>query len=195
MSSSPQELGPGEEIGAARRGLFQAYRTAGSRVAIEATGSSMRPLIDPGDMILVEFGSRDPEIGEIALFGQGELTVAHRVVCKPAGRDGLIRTKGDGSLTLDDPLRARDVLGIVVGMTRAPDDGPPILVGRFRPSPALARVSRTIAHFEGALWRLPELPRKRARRVLALVNRIVLVVMVPVLAGPRKVSASASFED
>ena len=143
-----------------RAAHWQPSRSIAARIAgawIEVTGWSMSPLIRPGDELYVEFGDRRPRRGEIAVFREGELMIAHRVV--GGGRSGsrkLLITRGDGMATFDPPFPAEEVLGVVraVSPTGAdaerpdsragsPGNGCGARVGGCRPS---ARQGRPVPH-------------------------------------------------
>ncbi len=101
----------------ARRGLFEVYRREHRNVWIQASGASMRPLIPPGEWMLVAFGEQPKRAGEIVLFDNGMQVVAHRVVAKQGG--GLLVTKGDASRSFDRPLSPETALGIVRARRRS----------------------------------------------------------------------------
>ena len=97
-----------------RRALaaFAAYRSTKAGAWIGVTGWSMSPLIRPGDELYVEFGDRRPRRGEIAVFREGELMIAHRVVGgERSGSKELLITRGDGMATFDPPFLPRRCSG------------------------------------------------------------------------------------
>ncbi len=113
----------------ARRGLFEIYRHQAARVWLEASGTSMRPLITPGTWMLVEFGAAPIGLGEIVLFAQGEVLVTHRVVARRRRQDvGLLVVKGDAELSCDPLLHPDDVIGVVRALRSGPD-GPAVDTG------------------------------------------------------------------
>jgi peptidase S24-like protein len=105
-----------QSLGLARRAVFEGHRREGERTWIQATGTSMQPLIEPGDWMHVDFGERHPRVGDIALFELSGAFVAHRVVGRRR-RDGraLLVCKGD-AVALCDPAVAP---GAVFGVVRA----------------------------------------------------------------------------
>lgn len=127
----------------ARRALFETYRQQMASVWIEARGSSMRPLIDPGAWMLVEFGALPVDLGEIILFSHDERLIAHRVVAQRQDQDtSCLIAKGDAEPYCDAPVRCADVLGVVRALRYGPGGYPTRVgcVGRF--TRAIARISR-----------------------------------------------------
>lgn len=87
------------------------------RLRLRADGSSMLPALHPGDVLDFEacvHAQMQP--GEVVLFRRGERLVIHRVLERTA--DGLL-TQGDGLARPDVPVDAADVLGRLVGRSRA----------------------------------------------------------------------------
>ena len=152
----------------ARRALFEHYRAQGTSARIEAVGTSMRPSIDDGDWLLVDFGARDVRTGTIVLFPLGERMVVHRVIGRARRGRGprALRTKGDARLDPDPPLAPADVLGVVravrPGADPAAHDRP--FVGRT--ALLLGLLSALEASGVVAATRLPP-PLRRALRLLA----------------------------
>jgi hypothetical protein len=101
----------------ARRGLFEVYRREQRSVWIQASGVSMRPLISPGEWMLVAFGEQPKRAGEIVLVDDGIQIVAHRVVAKQGG--GQLVTKGDASRSFDRPISPETALGVVRARRRS----------------------------------------------------------------------------
>ncbi len=123
-------------------GLYRSYRQAGTRAWLETRGTSMRPLVGPGGLMLVEFGAQPTEVGEIVVFERYGGIVAHRIVGRRVleGRDRFI-VKGDAEAYFDPPIGRDDVLGVVRGVRRG--DGPIQRRGiGGRSSKVIARVSR-----------------------------------------------------
>jgi hypothetical protein len=106
----------------ARRATFEVYRRQGDSVWVQAQGGSMRPWIEPGSWMLVEFGAIPAGVGELVLFPQGERIVAHRVVARrnrPGG--ALLLTKGDAEPYCDAPLVPAEILGVVRALRHRPN--------------------------------------------------------------------------
>jgi hypothetical protein len=103
-----------DALARARLGVFANLGEQRRAAWIEAVGPSMRPLIEHGDELLVDFGARPTARGEIVVVADGERIVAHRLVTWD-DRDGTrrIRAKGDAERFADDPLPESAVLGIV----------------------------------------------------------------------------------
>lgn len=106
---------------AARTGLLQSYRDQGATAWLTTHGTSMRPLIDPGCRVLIEFGAR-PVVGEIALFATRGGLVAHRVVGRRrSGTPRQLIVKGDSEAYPDRPLDPAEVLGVIRAVRRPGD--------------------------------------------------------------------------
>jgi hypothetical protein len=98
----------------ARLGLLYRYRADGALRWLEATGISMQPILPPGSRLLVDFGRKDVQVGEIALFERRDMVVAHRIVATRGHGAGLaLIPKGDGERYPDAAIRPDDVLGVV----------------------------------------------------------------------------------
>jgi hypothetical protein len=94
--------------------LFEIYRRQAASVWLEASGTSMGPLITPGTWLLVEFGAAPARLGEIVLFAQGEALVSHRLVARRRRPDAAwLVVKGDAEPACDPLLHPDDVLGVV----------------------------------------------------------------------------------
>jgi hypothetical protein len=106
----------------ARRVMFEANGRAGTSGWIEATGTSMRPLVAPGDWLHVDFGQGTPQVGDMALFELSGRIVAHRVVGSRR-RDGrrLLVCKGDAVPFFDPAVAPDQVLGVVRERRCGPD--------------------------------------------------------------------------
>jgi hypothetical protein len=117
----------------ARTGLFQHYRTNRVRSWIEVTGSSMEPLIQPGNRLLVAFGERPERTGQVILCAIDGAFVAHRLVSHRLipGGSGVpsirLIAKGDAEAYPDRSISPEDVYGVVRAVRRA--DGRIVTVG------------------------------------------------------------------
>ena len=130
-------------------------------VRIPFTGTSMRPAIEPGATLLVEWFSRPGDMrsmqpGSIVLLrGDGEL-VAHRVL-SDYGRRGV---KGDGSRVRDAPA------GVVVGLVHAIECR--MRVRSVYPVTGICRLNAWLSEFGlGGVWR-----GRLARRLMKVLARI-----------------------
>lgn len=182
----------------ARRAVFEAYRQQAEATWIEAHGGSMRPLIRPGDWMLVEFGTVPPGLGDIVVFSRGELLVAHRVVAQRHQQGTtLLITKGDSEPYNDPLLCYADILGVV----RAVRHGPSGPVSNFgctgRSAHVLGQLSRwsgrgatlvrrAAAHIPGPLQRV-------ALRAIPLVPRVVTPVLLAPMRGVAWLPAIQNF--
>ena len=81
-------------------------------IRLRVSGSSMVPLIEPGDMVLVRHVNfEDLRRGDMILVEQGGTFLVHRLV---AVHDHGVRTKGDNASHADVLVAPEDVLGRVV---------------------------------------------------------------------------------
>jgi hypothetical protein len=103
----------------ARAALFAEYRTERTTTWIEATGSSMEPLIHPGDRLLVAFGERPDHTGQVILCAIDGAFVAHRLVThrlvagRPDNPAVRLIAKGDAEAYPDRSIDPEDVFGVV----------------------------------------------------------------------------------
>ena len=99
---------------------FAAWAEAGKREVISVAGPSMKPFLNDGTRVLVQFGARNIGFGDVVVFHQGETMTIHRIVrVMEITGDELYQTKGDSSFNLDPlPLRERDIVGKVVGIVK-----------------------------------------------------------------------------
>jgi signal peptidase I len=90
------------------------------RVSLRATGRSMLPAIEPGDVLRVEHATADRiQPGDVILYDAGGRLIAHRCVriSVAAGVVGLV-ARGDSHCWTDPPISPAQVLGRVVGIPR-----------------------------------------------------------------------------
>jgi hypothetical protein len=126
----------------ARRALFEEDRRRGASRWIEARGASMRPLIAPGTWMLVDFGARPADTGEIVVLPVGDVIVAHRVVGTiRRERRTFLMTKGDAEPYCDAPVPLEDVIGVVRALRRARGARPTTLGCAGRPARMIGRIS------------------------------------------------------
>jgi hypothetical protein len=100
------------------------------RVQLRAHGVSMFPSIRSGDVLSVaRCLPGELEIGDVILARDSSRLFAHRVTSTHAAADGAwVATRGDSHWRRDPLLRAADVLGRVIAVTR---DGR-VMDGPFR---------------------------------------------------------------
>ncbi len=97
----------------------------GALLRLRVSGQSMAPLVERGDLVLVQrVTPADLRRGDLLLVEQGGDFLVHRLV---ANDTHGVRTKGDKSSYADLPLPPQDVLGRVVAVER---DGRRIELGR-----------------------------------------------------------------
>ena len=91
------------------------WNQAGEQHLIPIIGSSMLPLIQPGNQVLIEHGYAKVRRGDVIVFLQEEKMVAHRLlrICNSGSVTTFI-TKGDNASYLDSPVSASKVVGRVL---------------------------------------------------------------------------------
>lgn len=95
------------------------WRQAGEEHLIPIIGKSMRPLIQPGNQVLIKHGFANVRRGDVIVFLLQERMVAHRLLS--IYRDGsktMFVTKGDNNSYFDPPLDADQVVGRVLRIKR-----------------------------------------------------------------------------
>ena len=116
-------------------GLTRELLQRGCNVRFRATGTSMHPTIRDGEVVTVAPSSGDAfAVGDVLLCRFGRRPTAHRVVAvqpSPHGRP-VLHLHGDNLCSRDGPVRAEDVIGRVLTVSRDgsehPLDGPGRLV-------------------------------------------------------------------
>ena len=95
------------------------------RVQLRASGCSMLPAIEPGDLLDVEYSAPDRvQVGDIILYDAGGRLLAHRVVTKIVDRETVrLVARGDSHWWADPSIDASKVIGRVVGISRDPSAG------------------------------------------------------------------------
>jgi signal peptidase I len=101
--------------------LFEDILNSGLSVRVKATGRSMAPFLEGGEILTIKkvpFGSL--RIGDLIFFKTAEgVPLVHRFVSKQCKKDMfLFQTKGDALLSMDNPVTERDILGKVFGVER-----------------------------------------------------------------------------
>jgi signal peptidase len=88
---------------------------AGAETRVRVMGTSMLPALWPRDVLVVRGGAETPAVNEIVLFLRYGRLFAHRVVRKTGSQ---LITRGDALPDLDPPVRASELLGVVVAVIR-----------------------------------------------------------------------------
>lgn len=96
--------------------LAAAALAAGRPCRGRGGSTSMRPLLAPGDWVLVEPADRPPRRGDLIAVARGDGVIVHRVVARGAGG---CWTKGDAVLALDPFVPDGEVLGTVTALETA----------------------------------------------------------------------------
>ena len=90
-------------------------------VTLPAVGTSMVPVIHPGDLLHVRRAALE-EIspGDIVVYARHGRMIAHRVVATGAAgtREPYLITRGDRSQTSDSPLFSSELIGLVAVVER-----------------------------------------------------------------------------
>lgn len=105
--------------GAAPALLADALRRYGP-VRLRATGRSMLPSVEPGDVLRIEHATADRiQPGDVILYDAGGRLIAHRVV-RSAVDNGVTHliTRGDSHWWTDPPIASAQLLGRVIGIRR-----------------------------------------------------------------------------
>lgn len=122
---------------------------------LEVFGSSMLPVIHPGDVIVVE--STPVRAGDIVLFDRDGHLCAHRFF---AGVDGQVIARGDANRDLDTPFPFEQILGRVSSVER---NGTAVTDLAFRPLASM--FIRNSSLVRRLILRTLDLHRKRIHRV------------------------------
>jgi phage repressor protein C with HTH and peptisase S24 domain len=107
----------------------------GRRVRFRAEGRSMEPAIREGDVLTVAPLAGEVRRGDVLLYQAGQRLLAHRVVGRVRGADGLLRVRGDAPGWEEEHVPLADVLGRIEGIER---DGRPV----SPPGPLARRAAR-----------------------------------------------------
>jgi signal peptidase len=85
-------------------------------VRLRVTGASMLPALWPGDVIAVEYcGFAGLRTGQVVLFRRDGGLTAHRI----RGFNGdRVLTRGDSNPCFDPPVKAEEIVGRIVNVTR-----------------------------------------------------------------------------
>lgn len=116
----PESGKKNEASGPVLEAAFTAWAAAGKREVISVAGPSMKPFLNDGTRVLVQFGARNVGLGDVVVFQQGDTMTIHRIVRVTESNGGaLYQTKGDSSFNLDPrPLKECDIVGRVVGIVK-----------------------------------------------------------------------------
>jgi hypothetical protein len=75
----------------------------------------MLPTLRPGDMVLVAFGARQPQPGDLLVFRRGAEIITHRLleILSTGAGQATYLTKGDRLWQADAPVAQEQVIGLV----------------------------------------------------------------------------------
>lgn len=93
---------------------LDAWAEVGRHSEVPIHGTSMLPLLVPGDLVLIDHGHQRLRVGDILAFHAEDRVVIHRLL-RRSGSTGLL-TGGDNRRRLDEPTSADRVLGKVVAV-------------------------------------------------------------------------------
>jgi hypothetical protein len=154
-------------------GLTQELLQRGCNVRFRANGTSMHPTIRDGEVVTVVPASGDGfAVGDVLLCRLGRRPTAHRVVAVQPSDDGrpVLHLLGDNLRLPDRPVRAEDVIGRVLSVSRngsdQPLNGPDRRVGLRRMARLLFTAAVVLATVMAASVALP-LRLKLMRRLAA----------------------------
>ena len=91
---------------------------AGRDATVRVQGESMRPTLQPGQRLAVEFSAEGLAVGDLLLFRQGDALLVHRLLGDARPLDGKrrLRTRGDGVARLDPAVDLDRVVGRVIAI-------------------------------------------------------------------------------
>jgi len=116
--------------------LFAELLQSGAAVRIQVTGSSMRPIIDSGDMVLIRrVSASNLHRGDIVWFINTDgKVIAHRILSKHY-RTGKIyfHTKGDAQVEYDPWTPAEKILGKIYKVEKSRPNRPPKILNLETP--------------------------------------------------------------
>lgn len=101
-------------------GAVELMGRCGRGGAMRVQGASMRPTLEPGAVLQVDFAPARLRFGDLVIVRREGFLVVHRLVSR-AGRarpGRKLRTRGDGRLELDPAFDAARVVGRVTGVLR-----------------------------------------------------------------------------
>ena len=93
------------------------WRQSAGEHSLPISGSSMLPVIESGDSVLIESGAAGLLPGHLVVFRQGDGLVGHRLLSKVSGK-GLLLTKGDNALRTDPLVAEDEIIGRVIAVQR-----------------------------------------------------------------------------
>jgi len=101
-------------------GAVELMGRAGRPAAVRVQGASMRPTLEPGGWIRVDFAPTRLRFGDLVVLRSDGYLVVHRLVSLAGRRQEgkRFRTRGDGRLELDPPVARSRIVGRVTGLLR-----------------------------------------------------------------------------
>lgn len=94
------------------------WEQSGAEHWIPVTGTSMRPLIQPGDLVLVKHGALGIRPGDVIVYRREDRMTVHRVVGLGDNPPEMVITRGDTAGQVDPPVDAAAIVGRVVAIKR-----------------------------------------------------------------------------
>jgi hypothetical protein len=129
---------------------------------LPVVGDSMRPLLLPGDEVLVAHGPAAPQPGQIAAFNREGGVYVHRVLAGRWQGQALLLLQGDANPRPDPPVKPEDLLGLAVVRRR---EGAQLDLLGLGPRLAGGWVARLhhLAHLAAPRGAAAHLPRRAMR--------------------------------
>ena len=105
-------------------GLTRDLLQRGCNVRFRANGTSMHPTIRDGEIVTVTASGDAFAVGDVLLCRLGRRPTAHRVVAVQPSANGrpVLYLRGDNLCSRDRPVRAEDVIGRVLTVSRGGSD-------------------------------------------------------------------------
>ena len=93
---------------------------SGTRNRISISGNSMRPFMNDGSLVEVEYGRHSVKKGNIVVYLRDDRLICHRVLrVVKEGEKTFYLTKGDAAVRFDKPLVSeKEIAGVVRAIIR-----------------------------------------------------------------------------
>lgn len=94
--------------------MLEARAEAGRSSCVPIAGTSMCPLLRPGDIVEVVFGRARPRVGQILVYQAGDQVIVHRLICRRG--NGILLLAGDSRRQADPPVPREAVIGRAISV-------------------------------------------------------------------------------
>jgi signal peptidase I len=99
--------------------IFDIWKDTKHNSTVQVSGSSMHPLIEDGDSVVVTHTHQELKPGEIVAFRKGQRIVVHRVLrCYQLGDETIYVTRGDHNRHIDPRVHEQAIVGRVAVIVR-----------------------------------------------------------------------------